>query len=132
MDGYLSKPYTAEELAGAVEAGAAVGSLTYQAGEEGGEAFLQSYPQLVGDLEDAVAGGRLRYAASLASRLAVGLGRIGADEAASAAGRLASDAGAAPAAVEANYARLIAALERIEPELRDLHDLSGVPARNAS
>jgi CheY-like chemotaxis protein len=132
MDGYLAKPYTADELAGAVEAGAAIGSLVFQTGNEGAEGFLHSYADLVADLEAAVGGGRTRQAAALARRLAVGLGRVGATEAASAAGRLAEDAGAAPATVFANHARLAAALRRVEPELTRLHELADIPVRQTA
>ena len=116
MDGYLSKPFTAEDLVGAVESGAAIGPITISAGVEQAGAFVESYPSLIDDLEDAVADARFRDAVGLARRLAVGLGRLGASEAASAAGRLAKAGTADAGELERDFARLAVTLDRIEPE----------------
>ncbi|MCJ7725995.1 MAG: response regulator, partial [Acidimicrobiia bacterium] len=117
MDGYLAKPFTASDLVGVVEAGAAVGPFTRAAGVEKASGFVEEYPSLVDRLEDAVAAGHLREAASLARRLAVGLGRIGAGEAASAAGRLAEAESGDATDLSSDFGRLASFLDRLEPEL---------------
>ncbi|MBU1494660.1 MAG: response regulator [Actinobacteria bacterium] len=117
MDGYLAKPFTADQLVGAVEAGAAVGPITVRADADRFGGFVEAYASLMDGLETAVANHQTREAAAVARRLAVGLGRLGIGEAASAASRLAETEAGDIDALEKGFNRLAATLEHVEPVL---------------
>jgi len=117
MDGYLAKPFSPDDLVAVVEDAASIGAITMRTGGHEAGAFGASYPTLIDRLEDAVAAGRMAEAAALSRTLAVGLGRIGAAEAASAAGHLAETGAGDPDALAGDFAKLAATLDRVEPQL---------------
>jgi CheY-like chemotaxis protein len=117
MDGYLAKPFTADQLVGAVEAGAAVGPMTVRTEADRFGGFVEDFSSLMDGLESAVANHQTREAVAVARRLAVGLGRLGIGEAASAASRLAEIEAGDIEALEKGFTRFAATLEHIEPVL---------------
>ncbi len=119
MDGYLAKPFRIEELASYVEAMAGSGRAAGAPGGEESGSFVDAYPGLVGGLEEAVAGRRSAEAGEIAARLAAGLQKLGAAEAAEAAHRLADAAQVRDpdSAVEEAFASLVSSLDTLEPEL---------------
>jgi hypothetical protein len=116
MDGYLAKPFKADQLTAAVEAGAIVGGPRESAGNELARPFVNAYPALVDDLERAVAGGRTAEAEVIARRLAAGLETVGAGDAAAAAGRVV-EASAEGEPLGPAFEELTAVLDRLEPQL---------------
>ncbi|MCB2224823.1 MAG: response regulator [Actinobacteria bacterium] len=115
MDGYLAKPFSSEDLVGAVEGGAAIGAFTLPGPTPAAAEFLAGYPALVDGLEEAVAAGDLESAAALAGRLEIGLRALGADDAAALAGRIAEGQGAGSG--REAYEALSEALDRLEPQM---------------
>jgi len=127
MDGYLAKPFSAEQLVSCVETMANRSWVEEMAGSSGTGGFVDAYPGMIDRLEEAVAVGLPAEAGKIAARLAAGLHWLGATEAAEAARRL-SDAAAGAgnrAVIEEAFAAMASSLDRLESEFGTPAGLSG-------